>query len=212
MIFIYANKITFMFPVKLFNINSLFLKNKYVIIKYLTLKSYNLSFIKSIKFNINTYHTTLNLFKSVKKSNIISRNELSSSTKKIWKQKGLGKARIGSLKSPIIRGGNILFGPKSRILNIILQIKKNKINFFYILLNKRTYISFLVLIPTIHTFNNIIEYLNQQKRIKGFFSYKLNYFCFNSINCIKNKNYPIYYINVLNINSFLKSDYIIFLI
>lgn len=210
MIFISTNKLIFIFPIKLFNIEYLFFKNKYIIIKYL--KFYNLSFIKSIKFNNSIYYTIVKLFNCIKKSNIKTRNELYSSTRKLWKQKGLGKARVGSIKSPIRKGGSVLFGPKSRILNVILQIKKNKLSFFYILLNKRTYISFLFLIPTIHTFNNIIEYLHKQKRIKGLFSYKLNYICFNNINYIKNKNYLISYINSLNIISFLKFDYIIFLI
>lgn len=211
MVFISTNKLAIIFPIKLFSIEHLFLKNKCIMIKYLFL-NYDLSFVKSIKFSNNIYYIVIKLFNKIKKGNIIVRNNLSSSTKKVWGQKGLGRARIGSFKSPILRGGSALFGPISRILNIVLQIKKNKISFFYILLNKRTYISFLVLIPTIHIFNNIIEHLYQQNRINGCFSYKLSYICFKNINYSKNKNYSIFYINSLNIISFLKFDYIIFLI
>ena len=64
----------------------------------------------------------------------------------------------------------------------------------------------------IHTFNNITEHLNQQKRIKGLFSTKLSYVLFNNIKFRKNKNYSIININLLNIIYFLKFDYIIFLI
>lgn len=42
------------------------------------------------------------------------RGEISGSTKKIKKQKGTGTARAGSIKSPILRGGGTMFGPKPR--------------------------------------------------------------------------------------------------
>ena len=34
--------------------------------------------------------------------------------KKLWRQKGTGRARAGSAKNPIWRGGGIVFGPKPR--------------------------------------------------------------------------------------------------
>ena len=40
------------------------------------------------------------------------RNEVAGSTKKIKKQKGTGGARAGSMKSPLMKGGGRIFGPR----------------------------------------------------------------------------------------------------
>lgn len=39
------------------------------------------------------------------------RGERSGSGKKPWKQKGTGNARVGSVRTPVWRGGGIIFGP-----------------------------------------------------------------------------------------------------
>ena len=43
-----------------------------------------------------------------------TRSEVSGTTKKLFRQKGTGYARGGSGKSPLRRGGGIVFGPKPR--------------------------------------------------------------------------------------------------
>lgn len=42
------------------------------------------------------------------------RSEIKGSTRKLRRQKGTGAARIGNIKSPLLRGGGIVFGPKPR--------------------------------------------------------------------------------------------------
>ncbi len=43
-----------------------------------------------------------------------TRGEVSGSTGKLFRQKGTGSARAGSIRSPLRRGGGIVFGPKPR--------------------------------------------------------------------------------------------------
>ncbi|MFC1928399.1 50S ribosomal protein L4 [Chloroflexota bacterium] len=43
-----------------------------------------------------------------------TRSEVSGSTRKLFRQKGTGSARAGSIRSPLRRGGGIIFGPKPR--------------------------------------------------------------------------------------------------
>jgi len=43
-----------------------------------------------------------------------SRSEVRGSRKKLWRQKGTGRARVGSAYSPTRRGGGIAFGPVPR--------------------------------------------------------------------------------------------------
>lgn len=49
----------------------------------------------------------------------LSKGEVAGSNRKLWKQKGTGRARTGLRQSPVWRGGGVAFGPKPR-----LHIKK----------------------------------------------------------------------------------------
>lgn len=58
------------------------------------------------------------------------RSEVSYSNKKPWKQKGTGRARAGSRRSPIWIGGGIIFGPQPRVrkLKVNKTLKKQILN------------------------------------------------------------------------------------
>ncbi len=51
------------------------------------------------------------------------RSEITGSTKKLYRQKGTGNARRGSIKSPLLRKGGTVFGPKPRDYNFKLNKK-----------------------------------------------------------------------------------------
>ena len=55
------------------------------------------------------------------------RSDVARSNKKPWKQKGTGRARAGTARSPLWRGGGVTFGPQERVksLRVNKKMKKN---------------------------------------------------------------------------------------
>ncbi|HET9199913.1 MAG TPA: 50S ribosomal protein L4 [Dehalococcoidia bacterium] len=47
-------------------------------------------------------------------ANTKTRGEVRGSSAKVRRQKGLGRARIGTIRSPVLTGGGVAFGPKTR--------------------------------------------------------------------------------------------------
>lgn len=55
------------------------------------------------------------------------RGDVRGGGRKPWKQKGTGSARVGSIRSPLWRGGAIIFGPRPRSWSYQLPKKVKKI-------------------------------------------------------------------------------------
>ena len=60
-------------------------------------------------------------------STISNRGELRGGGKKPWKQKGTGRARVGSIRSPLWRSGLTMFGPTPRSFGFKLSKKSKKL-------------------------------------------------------------------------------------
>ncbi len=56
-----------------------------------------------------------------------TRGEVEGSTRKIYKQKGTGKARHGAIRAPIFVGGGIVFGPRPRDYSLAFPQKMRKV-------------------------------------------------------------------------------------
>lgn len=56
-----------------------------------------------------------------------TRAEVSGGGRKPWKQKGTGRARAGSLRSPLFAGGGVIFGPKPRDYSFAMPQKARRL-------------------------------------------------------------------------------------
>jgi large subunit ribosomal protein L4 len=65
------------------------------------------------------------------------RSEVRGGGRKPWKQKGTGRARAGSNRSPLWKGGGVIFGPKPRITKIKLNQKERQLALQTLIYNKR---------------------------------------------------------------------------
>lgn len=66
----------------------------------------------------------------------LTRSEVKGGSKKPWKQKHTGRARAGTTRSPLWRGGGIIFGPKPRSYRIDLPHSKVRAVFSQVLNEK----------------------------------------------------------------------------
>lgn len=71
--------------------------------------------------------------------------DVSGSTRKIYKQKGTGKARHGSLRAPQFRGGSVIFGPHPRSHEFSLNKKVRRLGLISALSLKKQENSIIVL-------------------------------------------------------------------
>ncbi len=55
------------------------------------------------------------------------RSDVAFSNKKPWKQKGTGRARAGTRRSPLWRGGGVIFGPMPRVRTLTISKSAKKL-------------------------------------------------------------------------------------
>jgi len=71
----------------------------------------------AVPADINTMHLVVRAEQAARRRGTASsktRGEVSGSTAKLYRQKGTGRARAGSVKSPLRTGGGVTFGPRPR--------------------------------------------------------------------------------------------------
>ena len=80
----------------------------------------------AVPANINTLHLVVRASQAARRRGTAStktRGEISGSTAKLYRQKGTGRARVGSVKSPTRVGGGVAFGPHPRSYDIKINRK-----------------------------------------------------------------------------------------
>jgi len=80
----------------------------------------------AVPADVNTLHLVVRAEQAARRRGTASsktRGEVSGSTAKLYRQKGTGRARAGSVKSPLRTGGGVTFGPRPRSFAIKVNRK-----------------------------------------------------------------------------------------
>jgi large subunit ribosomal protein L4 len=73
--------------------------------------------IFNVPVNVPVLHQVVKAQLAARRSGtacVKNRSDVTGSTRKLYKQKGTGRARKGDIKSPVMRGGGVVFGPHPR--------------------------------------------------------------------------------------------------
>ncbi len=85
--------------------------------------------IFNVPVKSSVLHEVVNMQLAARRSGTASvknRSDITGSTKKLFRQKGTGRARRGDIKSPLLRGGGVVFGPhpRSYTYNVPKKVRK----------------------------------------------------------------------------------------
>ena len=150
-------------------------------------------------------------------ANTKTRSEVRGGGRKPWQQKGTGRARAGSNRSPLWKGGGVSFGPRQKNYKIKLNKKEWRLSLQTLLFNKKE--SITVVKDLCKTFENtqktqsFIEYLGNlslskidNNKILVIVPYKPKGLIYATQNL---KNVDLILANNLNIKSLLDSKNIL---
>nr|QVQ56783.1 ribosomal protein L4 [Erythrocystis saccata] len=152
----------------------------------------------------------------IRNANTKTRSEVRGGGKKPWKQKGTGRARAGSNRSPLWKGGGIIFGPRKKTYKCKINKKEKRLAINTLISNKfkNTIIVDKLLLDikkpstkkAIEEINKLgISINNNKKLLIAVEKQNKNLY----LSCRNIKNIHMIEINSINILSLLKADTIL---
>ena len=106
-----------------------------------------------LELNSDLVHRALLLQLSNARINIAhtkTRSDRQGSTRKLYKQKGTGRARAGSARSPVRRKGGVAFGPRNNQNFTIMMNKKERQKALFCVLSSKVSSNALVVVNKFH--------------------------------------------------------------
>nr|YP_009193385.1 ribosomal protein L4 [Nitzschia sp. IriIs04]BAT70310.1 ribosomal protein L4 [Nitzschia sp. IriIs04] len=140
----------------IFDINGIWLTSKNIELTILSKTGNYLIFENYLKF----LKLKKNYLSSTK-----TKSEVKGGGRKPWKQKGLGRARVGSIRSPLWRGGGITFGPKPKKISLKINKKEKQLALQILFYNRKNNI---LIIKDIENHFNEIKTKNCLKLFNNF--------------------------------------------
>lgn len=98
--------------------------------------SFSLNVAEKATYVVHRALRTANRNHSQLTSSTKTKSEVRGGGRKPWKQKGTGRARAGSIRSPLWRGGGITFGPKPRLISKKINRKEKQLALRTLFYNK----------------------------------------------------------------------------
>lgn len=143
-----------------------------------------------------------------------TRSEVRGGGRKPWKQKGTGRARAGSNRSPLWKGGGVIFGPKPKKVSYKLNKKERQLALQTLLYNKKNNIVIVENLETELTKSKTKEFVNICKNCQIEVEQKLLVIVFEKTASLKLatqniKNVELINASSLNTLSLLKAKQII---
>lgn len=144
-----------------------------------------------------------------------TKSEVRGGGRKPWKQKGTGRARAGSSRSPLWVGGGVTFGPKFRVVSKKINKKENRLAILCALYLKKS--KLIIIDEATFTDFSIIKTKHIRALVNTFPLAKKEkiLFILNKVNrdfwlASRNfKNIEVCTFNCLNIRQLLHNNYII---
>jgi large subunit ribosomal protein L4 len=107
--------------------------------RFLYKDSFPLIVADKAKYVVHRALKTANRNRSQFTSSTKTRSEVSGGGRKPWKQKGTGRARAGSNRSPLWRGGGVIFGPRPKSITKKINKKEKQLALRTILFNRQNH-------------------------------------------------------------------------